>query len=419
MQRSPVNGMDFLWMLLVLAGEFGILFELLHLAWTTHYYLSNTNIPHAICRPGKLKLSYFVLIWLFSLDYILWKIGICNNEYTIVKLLLDVFPPSKDPSLFISHQDIEGIPVRIYQPKTSQTQQRGIVFMHGGAGTLGSLDSYERLCRYIAKESNSVVLSIGYSLVPDQPYPVQFEQCLDVTVYFMKHAEDYGVDPCRIIICGDSFGGILAATICQMMVQRKDIPRLRAQMLIYPFLQVVKHSLPSYMQNARVPILTKKQGLKFALQYLQKNISLQEVVLQGAHVPKEKRMKYKKWLSPDNIPDEFKFREVKALPDPKHPFGEIKDLIDQLCGPLLSPLLVENSILQQLPETFILTVQYDILRDDAILYKKRLEDNGVLVSWCHLEDGFHGSVALINNWVAKFPCAVKGAEHVVNYIRGL
>ena len=67
MQRSPVNGMDFLWMLLVLAGELGILFELLHLAWTTHYYLSNTDIPHAICRPGKLKLSYFVLIWLFSL----------------------------------------------------------------------------------------------------------------------------------------------------------------------------------------------------------------------------------------------------------------------------------------------------------------------------------------------------------------
>lgn len=235
----------------------------------------------------------------------------------------------------------------------------------------------------------------------------------------MKHAEGYGVDPRSVIICGDSFGGTLTATIAQTMAQRDDFPKLRAQCLLYPFLQVVKHSLPSYMQNARIPILTKKQGLKFALQYLQKNTSLQDVVLQGAHVPKEKRMKYQKWLSPDNIPDEFKSRKTKALSDPKVPFGEIQDLIDQLCGPPLSPLLVENSVLQQLPETFILTVQYDVLRDDAILYKKRLEDNGVPVTWHHLEDGFHGSLALINNWVARFPCSLKGAEHLVNYIRGL
>ncbi|KAJ7306499.1 hypothetical protein JRQ81_009854 [Phrynocephalus forsythii] len=411
--------MDFLWILLAFAMELGILFELLHLAWTTHYYLSKTDVPHAVCQPWKLKASYFILIWLFSLDYVLWKIGIFKDEYTIVKLLLDVFPPSKDPSLSISHQDIEGTPVRIYQPKISQTQRRGVIFMHGGAGTLGSLGSYERLCRYISKESDSVVLSIGYSLVPDQPYPVQFKQCLDVAVYFMKHAEGYGVDPCRVVICGDSFGGILAAAICQRMVQREDIPKLRAQMLIYPFLQVVTHSLPSYMQNARVPILTKRQGLKFALQYLQKNTSLQDVVLQGAHVPKEKKMKYRKWLGPENIPDEFKSREVKLLPEPKHPFGELQDLIDQLCGPLLSPLLVEDAVLRQLPETFILTVQYDVLRDDGILYKKRLEDNGVPVTWCHLADGFHGSIVLVNNRVITFPCAAKGAEHMVNYIRGL
>ncbi|XP_063001289.1 arylacetamide deacetylase-like 4 [Elgaria multicarinata webbii] len=234
----------------------------------------------------------------------------------------------------------------------------------------------------------------------------------------MKHAEDYGVDPDRIIISGDSFGGLLAASVCQMIAQRDDVPKLCSQMLIYPFLQVVKYSLPSYMQNAYAPPLTRRQAVKFALQYMQIDRGFEDLFLEGLLIPSDMKMKYRKLLSADNIPEEFKVRETKARKYTA-PFADMQELIDHLYGPLLSPLLVEDAIIRQLPQTFILTGQYDVLRDDGILYKKRLEDNDVPVSWHHFEDGFHGSLFYINHWIANFSCCEEGMDSIVNYIRGL
>ncbi|XP_063001317.1 arylacetamide deacetylase-like 4 [Elgaria multicarinata webbii] len=409
--------MGFLWALLAIVAELGALFGLILLAWTTLYYLSTAEFPHDICDPHRLKCVYFGSIMLFSMDYILWKIGLCN-QYSFVKFMENAPPSFKDPNLSIKHLHVEGIPVRLYQSKAPQNAQRGVLFLHGGAGTLGSLDFYERMCRYISKKSDSVVLSVGYSLVPEQPYPVQFQQCLDVTIHFMKHAEDYGADPDRIIISGDSFGGLLAASICQIIALRDDVPKLHSQVLIYPSLQAVKFNLPSFRQNAHVPLLIQRQFVTFALKYIQKNVTLLDAVLGGTHVPKDIKIKYSKWLDTENIPEEFKVREIQAS-GPRHSFGDLAELIDQLCGPLLSPLLVEDAIIRQLPQTFILTNQYDVLRDDGILYRRRLEDNGVPVLWHHIEDGFHGNLNLFNYWLLEFSCCKGGMDSIVNYIRSL
>ncbi|KAL1777321.1 Arylacetamide deacetylase-like 4 [Sigmodon hispidus] len=57
-----------------------------------------------------------------------------------------------------------------------------------------------------------------------------------------------------------------------------------------------------------------------------------------------------------------------------------------LCGESIG----DDKIIAQLPKTFLVSCEHDILWDDALLYKKRLEDQSVPVSWYHVEDGFHG-----------------------------
>ncbi|XP_067328994.1 arylacetamide deacetylase-like 4 [Anolis sagrei] len=351
-------------------------------------------------------------------DYIFKKIGIIKTDFALANFILDTpLFVSKDPSLSICNTHIEGVPVRFYRPKPHRLLQRGVLFIHGGGGTTGSIASYDPLCRYLSKESDSVILSIGYSLVPYQPYPVQYYQCLDVAIHFMKHAEEYGVDSSRVIIWGDSFGGLVAASVSQMLIQKDGAPKLCAQVLVYPFLQSVKHSLPSYMQNLNSPPLGKIGLVTLALKYIQKDVSLLEVILQGAHVSKEVKAKYDKWLSKENLPEEFRGRETKARTSRGFSFGSMEELVDQLCGPLLSPLLVEDAIIRRLPDTFIMTCQFDALRDDGVLYKKRLEDNGVPVTWCHLEDGFHGFLNFIINTPFAFSICKEGADNMVNYIR--
>ncbi|NXD70603.1 ADCL4 protein, partial [Eolophus roseicapillus] len=159
--------------------------------------------------------------------------------------------------------------------------------------------SHENICRYIARESNSVVVSVGYRLAPEHKYPAAYEDCLNATVYFMKNAEHYGVDPANTAVCGDSAGGNLAAAVSQTLAGRSDLPSLRAQVLIYPGLQALDFSLPSYQQNRGVPLLFRERATFYMLQYLDGNALHMQDALEGSRVPPDMRLKYRKWVSPD------------------------------------------------------------------------------------------------------------------------
>ncbi|NXU50018.1 ADCL4 protein, partial [Turnix velox] len=294
----------------------------------------------------------------------------------------------RDSKLFIKDLHFDEVPVRIYLPKApSASKRRGVIFFHGGCGMFGSIRSYERICRYIARKSDSVVVSVGYRLSPENKYPAQTEDCLTATVHFLKAAENYGVDPTRIIACGDSAGGTFAASVCQELVNRSDLPKIRAQILIYPFLQALNFQLPSHQLNAAIAFLPRDRTVHFILKYLNKDCSMRDAVIAGSHVPESMYLKYRKWISPDLIPERFKEGYKPPLPASflPHVYEETKELFETR----LSPLLAEDSVLCCLPETCIITCQHDILRDDGLLYKKRLEDNKVKVNWNHVEEGFH------------------------------
>uniref|UniRef100_A0A8C4KKZ6 Arylacetamide deacetylase-like 4 n=1 Tax=Dromaius novaehollandiae TaxID=8790 RepID=A0A8C4KKZ6_DRONO len=355
-----------------------------------YYEHPKAEIPPGLTERKKIYFFHYILNFCLGLAKFLEKLGLTSEVY-VLRTAMDGIPPLKDNHLFIKDLRFEKIKVRIYQPKIPTTgQRRGVLYFHGGVGQFGSIRAYERVCRCLAKSSNSVVVSVGYRLAPEYPYPTQFEDCLAATIHFMRTAEDYGVDPTCVIICGDSSGGTLAAAVAQAMVNREDLPKLRAQILIYPFLQGVDFNLPSYQQNKGVPILLKERTITFGLKYLNKDLSIVEELSKTVYIPEDLQLKYQKWLSPDNIPEEFKPRDYK--PGKIHLLSEeLHELAKPTFDPVFSPLVAEDTVIAQLPETFILTCEFDVLRDDGLLYKKRLEDHGVKVTWCHLEEGFHGT----------------------------
>ncbi|KFQ84750.1 Arylacetamide deacetylase-like 4, partial [Phoenicopterus ruber ruber] len=349
---------------------------------------------------------------------VLEKTGLCS-QITFGRYVRQGRKLGVDPKLFIQDLQFNKVPVRVYQPKaTSDGRRRGIIFFHGGGWVFGSLDTYEKVCRYISRESESVVVSVQYRLAPEHKYPAAYEDCLNATTHFMKNAEHYGVDPANVIVCGDSAGGNLAAAVSQTIAGRTDLPKLRAQILIYPGLQALDFNLPSYHQNRGVPLLFRERAAFFALQYLNGDALHMQEVLEGSHIPPDMRLKYRKWVSPDNIPEKFKVRGVKPL-RPTDFIAEVYETVKRFCEPNLCPLLAEDAIVHQLPESFILTCEYDVLRDDGLLYKKRLEDNGVRVTWYHLEDGFHGIISLYDYCGFSFPAGKRGLDSVVNFLKSL
>ncbi|XP_029141897.1 arylacetamide deacetylase-like 3 [Protobothrops mucrosquamatus] len=265
-------------------------------------------------------------------------------------------------------------------------------------------------------EASSLLLAPSpYPLAPEHPYPAQQLSCYTAVSHFLRNAQDYGVDPKRIVLAGDSSGGTLVASTAQQLLMTKDLPQPRAHILIYPFLQSLDFNLPSYQQNQSIPLLIKKDAVRIGTFYLLRTNAWFNEVMANAHIPQELREKYQKWISAEHIPEEFKGRGyVPFVPGPfsEDLFKKCKRVFD----PIFSPLLAEDAVIQQFPETFLLTCEYDIFRDDGLLYKKRLEDNGVPVTWVHLKDGFHGIALLIDMGSMQFPGTRKSINSVIQFL---
>lgn len=268
------------------------------------------------------------------------------------------------------------------------------------------------------KISTKSYCSCRYRLGPEHQHPAQLTDAVATTLYFMKHAKDYGVNSNHILLVGDSSGGTLVAVVCQELAKIGNQPKIRAQILIYPFLQRMDLMLPSHFQNQHGPLLTRKRSLGLALKYLNQKGVDKEKLGRNGHVPEDLKQKFKKWISADLIPSEFKARGYNPpMPSPfSKELYEATSLNDMT---MQSPIISEDDIIKQLPETYILTCEYDLLRDEGFLYKKRLEDNGVPVTWNHLQEGFHGFITFIDSSIFEFTFTKPAVGNMVSFIKGL
>lgn len=110
---------------------------------------------------------------------------------------------------------LADLPARVYSLVDTDEPQPTLVFFHGGGWVLGSIDSHDATCRYIAREGGLKVISVDYRLAPEFPFPTPVEDCVASFRYIRDNAESLGVDPTRIAVGGDSAGGNLAAVVCQ------------------------------------------------------------------------------------------------------------------------------------------------------------------------------------------------------------
>ncbi|XP_069803441.1 arylacetamide deacetylase-like 4 [Dendropsophus ebraccatus] len=405
-------------LLLIFVAIFVALFFLL-VAGIIYFEFTNSDVPAGVANPAKLRIIHCIMIGIAVVGKIGQNALLCSQlAFTrYVRDTLMVRRSGDDPKLLIRDLTFTGIPVRVYQPRAPSAggRRRGVLFFHGGGWMFGSIDSYDVLCRYISKGSESVVVSVGYRLAPEHRYPAAFEDCLAATIHFLKTAEDYGADPSSVIVSGDSAGGNLTAAVCQALVDRADVPQPRAQVLIYPAVQAVDFHLPSYTQNSAVPILYRERAVFYMISYAGGDLHMMEDVLDGDHVPLELKRKFRKWLGPENIPEEFRSRGSQRPVMAAHT-EDVYEALRPALQPHFSPLLAEDAIIRRLPQTYILTCQYDVLRDDGILYKKRLEDNGVPVTWLHLKDGFHGIISFFDNGKLSFESGKMAVDEIVKFI---
>jgi len=107
-----------------------------------------------------------------------------------------------------------------------------LVYFHGGAWVAGNPASHRKLTHRFA-EGGCLVVSADYRLAPEHPFPAAFDDCIAAIEWAADHAHEFGGDPARIAVGGDSAGGNLAAAVAIELARRRRAPKLSAAVLIY------------------------------------------------------------------------------------------------------------------------------------------------------------------------------------------
>jgi acetyl esterase len=123
------------------------------------------------------------------------------------------------------------VPIRIYQGDGEPTGL--LVYFHGGGWVIGSIGLMDNVGRELTHATGAVVVSVGYRLAPEDPYPAGLDDCEAVTRWAAANADRFTVDAASLVVGGESAGGNLAAAVALRLKAAGDLG-LAGQLLLYP-----------------------------------------------------------------------------------------------------------------------------------------------------------------------------------------
>ena len=121
---------------------------------------------------------------------------------------------------------------RTYRPRTDKILPT-LVYLHGGGWVWMSIDTHDRICRELAAAGQVSVISVDYTLSPEAQFPQAIEEAAAVVRHVAEHGADWGLDPSRILIGGDSAGANLALGTTLMLLDEGG-PAIKAILATYP-----------------------------------------------------------------------------------------------------------------------------------------------------------------------------------------
>jgi acetyl esterase len=112
-----------------------------------------------------------------------------------------------------------------------------LVYFHGGGFVVCDLDTHDNACRFLAERSGVPVLSVDYRRAPENRFPAAIEDAVAAFRFAVEHAVEFGADPARVAVGGDSAGGNLAAGVA-CLAAGHGVRAPAFQLLFYPWLDL-------------------------------------------------------------------------------------------------------------------------------------------------------------------------------------
>lgn len=274
-----------------------------------------------------------------------------DKNIKLYRLIQNLLCPNIVKGPKYSDIKLNDITLRIFDPNN---KSKILIYIHGGGWVSGNLDTHCNICYKLAEKLNRKVISIGYRLAPEYPFPAGLNDCYIVTKNIMENIEKLNIKSKDVIIMGDSAGANLAISVSLMGLHNKTF-RVGKIIMIYPTTQTdysKKSIYKSLFYNDNKGFLTRKYLENWTNMYL-----------------------------PD---EESKDNQYVNLMNAKRLFG--------------------------LPKTLIITGTNDPLHDEGIAFVKKLRRHLVCVRNYDLKNATHGFFSNIidKKWTDKTIELIKG-----------
>ena len=147
-------------------------------------------------------------------------------------------------------------PVRIYTPEGAGSGAMPvIVYYHGGGWVIANLDTYESSAMALAKKANAIVVSVEYRHAPEHKFPAAHEDAFAAYKWVLANAGQFGGDPAKTAVVGESAGGNLAANVA-IMARDNNVQAPLYMVLVYP-VAGTDMTTPSYIADQNAMPLSK------------------------------------------------------------------------------------------------------------------------------------------------------------------
>ncbi len=138
-----------------------------------------------------------------------------------------------DDSIKVNKIRVGRVPVLFLRPKRIASVPVAVLWLHGGGYMLGMKEmAYDSRAADMLRKYGVMVISPGYRLSWQKPYPAAIDDCYKVLEFIHNNKKKLGIK--RIMIGGESAGGGLAAALC-MMARDRGI-HISFQMPLYPMI---------------------------------------------------------------------------------------------------------------------------------------------------------------------------------------
>lgn len=214
--------------------------------------------------------------------------------------------------------------------ENADAKESCMIYYHGGGFMMPLQGMMLRNAAYYAEHTGCRVFLPEYRYAPKADCRTTIEDCFSLVKHIREHRAEYGIDPNRMILYGDSAGAALAAGVAHLMRDR-TLPRAAGQMLIYPVMDCYSDRYSS-METYRYAVWPRKS-----------NDYMWRLYLKGADADTKK---------------------------------------------LAAPLNMED--FTGLPPAYVEPQEIDILRDEGIAYAEKLKETGSLAECNIVKGSYHG-----------------------------